>query len=188
MNETDHPSLGNAVDGFVFHKQDFPLKSKVEQQAFEVACIDLISKLENLVAKANGLAKDDFVDESSDIGRKILERLSTFANEFLDGKAAVQAKEEIDRATTICYTYDEVLKTRSLAKAILRTFWKIEESDEIKESHAQLGEALTRCCATTFYHAVVRIGNNSEAGKLIDQSTLVFVKELQTAWNNQDVK
>lgn len=183
MNQTNYPSLGNAVTGFVFCQQDVSAKTKAEQKALEFACVDLISKLENLAAKASELADDDFIDESAGIARNIADRLSQFGEEFLDGAAAVQAKEEIDRTLAFCQTYEEVLKTRSFGNAFLRTFWKVEESDAIKSAHAKLGEALTRCCATTFYHAVVLIGNDSDSGKQIDQSTLVFVNELRTVWN-----
>jgi len=182
MNQTDYPSLGNAVAGVVFHIQPSSAKSHVDEKALEIACIDLTSKLENTVAKANGMATDDFFDESAVIGRKIIEALSSFTDQFLEGKAAEQANEEIDRAKTFCLTYDEVLNTRSLGKAILRTFWKIEESDAIKDAHQQLGTALARVCAVTFYHAVVLFGNDSKSGQLIDQSALVFVNELKRVW------
>ena len=183
MNPTDYPSLGNTVAGFVFHQQELPPKSKAEQQAVEIACVDLISQLENQVAKANDMARDDFIDESADIGRKILARLSEFSSDFLEGKSALQAKNEIQLAQTFCYTYEQVLKTRTFTNAILRTFWMVEESDAIKAAHAQLGDALARSCATVLYHAVVLIGNDSESGKQIDQSTLVFVQEMKQAWN-----
>jgi hypothetical protein len=182
MNQTDYPSLGNAVAGVVFHKQPPSVKSQVDEKAREIACIDLTSKLENIVAKTNEMATDDFIDESAVIGRKIIEALSSFIGQFLEGKAAQQANEEIDRAKTFCLTYDEVLNTRSFGKAILRTFWKIEESDAIKDAHGQLGTALTRACAVTFYHAVVLFGDDSKPGELIDQSALVFVNELKRIW------
>ena len=53
---------------------------------------------------------------------------------------------------------------------------------EITTAHAKLGEALVRGCAATFYHAVMLIGLNTEFGKEIDQSTVVYVNELQQSW------
>ena len=182
MNQTEFPSLNDAVEGFVFQKQVVCDAINVDHRALEVSCVNLISKLENLLAKARELPSDDFVDESADIARGLLEMLSEFGTEYLTGSAAKQAKEEIDRARTFSHTYDEVLKTRPLTNAFLRTFWKVKESQEITTAHKQLGEALVRGCAATFYHAVMLIGLNTDFGKEIDQSTVVYVNELQQTW------
>ncbi len=143
MNQTEYPSLAanDAVAGFVFQQHEAIDSISVDRKKLEKSYVDLISKLENLLTKAKALSKVDFVDESATFGRKMLESLQKFCDEFLTGQAAAQAREEIDRAMTISYTYDEVLKTRSLTNAILRTFWKVDEIQEIQSSHAQLGQA-----------------------------------------------
>ena len=184
MNQTNHPSLATnaAAAGIVFHKQEPGEANAVDQKALEASCVDLICKLENIFAKAKEMPKVDFVDESATTARKMLELLLGFCDKFLTGKADAQAREEINRAMTVSHTYDEVLKTRSLGNAILRTFWKVEESKEIQESHSQLGEALIRACAATLYHAIILIGFDTDLGKQIDQSTVVFVSELKQSW------
>ena len=184
MNQTEHPMLAanDAVAGFVFQSQEACEATKVDRKALETSCVDLISKLENLLAKAKELPSDEYVDDSAKVGRKMLDRLSAFCEAFLTGKAAAQAKKEIDRAITVSHAYDEVLKTRSLKNTIIRVFYEIEESEDIQASHAQLGEALIRGCAATLYHAIMLVGFDTALGKQIDQSTVVFVNELKESW------
>ena len=185
MNQTEFPSLAanDAVAGFVFQQQEAGETKKVDRKTLEVSCVDLICKLENLLAKAKEMPKDDFIDESAIVGRKMLEHLSAFGDKFFVGNAAEQAKEEIGRAMTYSHLFDEVLKTRSLTNIVIRTFWNVKESDEILSSHAQLGEALIRGCAATLYHAIMLLGVHTDLGKEIDQSTIVFVTELKQSWN-----
>ena len=185
MNQTEFPSLAatDTVAGFVYQAQEVNEPTNVDRQSLETSCVDLISKLENLLAKATGMPRVDFIDESATIGRKMLEQLLRFTDDFLGGKAADQAKEEIARANTYSHAYDEVLKTRSLKDAFVRTFWKADDSPAVLSAHTQLGDALVRACAATFYHAVMLVGIDSEQGKQIDQSTVVFVNELQQSWN-----
>ncbi len=184
MNQTQFPSLAanDAVPGFVFQTQDANQSSQFDRIELELACVDLICKLENLLAKAREMPHDDFVDESAIVGRKMLETLSGFSDEFLVGNASGQAKEEIDRGMTFSHLHDEVLKTRPLTKSIIRTFWNVKESEEIQSSHAQLGEAIVRGCAATLYHAIMLLGIDSELSKEIDQSTVLFVTELKQSW------
>jgi hypothetical protein len=183
MNQIEYPSLNNAETGIVFQKHTPSQPIDVDYQALEIACVDMISKLENLLAKSNEMSKDDFIDESGLVARKMLEVLKAFGDEFLTGNAAAQAKEEIDRALTFTYTYEEVQKTRPLANAIIRAFWNIQEREEILTAHVQLGKALVRACAATCYHAIMMIGVDNQFRKDIDQSTVVFVKQLQKSWS-----
>jgi len=183
MNQTPTPSLNNAVDGFVFEQADESQSINVDHKALEISCINLISKLENCLAKARELPKDDFIDQSSEIGGSMLEILKSFCNEHMTGTTAKQVLKEVDRTELMVNAYAEVLKTRPLTNALIRTFWTIEESDDIKASHKQLGEGLVRACAVAFYHAVMLVGLDTDFGKEIDQSTVVFVNELKQSWN-----
>ena len=184
MNQTEFPSLAanEAVAGFVFQQQDAGAANNVDRGSLEVACIDMISKLENLLARAKAMQHVDFIDESSDVGREMLEQLSAFSDKFFVGNAAAQAKEEIEKGMMYSHNFDEVLKTRSLIKTAIRTFWNVEESDEILAAHLQLGGSLIRACAATLYHAIMLLDIQTELGKEIDQSTVVFVTELKQSW------
>ena len=183
MNQPQTPSLNNAVEGFVFAKPDESNSINIDYKVLEISCINLISKLENCLAKARELPKDEFIDESGEIGGRMLETLNSFCNEFMTGATAQQVREEIERTQLIVDTYGEVLKTRPLSNALIRTFWTIDESDDIQASHKKLGEGLVRACAVAFYHAVILVGLDTEFGLEIDQSTVVFVNELKQSWN-----
>ena len=117
MSQTEFPSLNNALAGFEFKSQDPSQSIDVDYQALEIACVDLISKLENLLTKSNEMDRDDFIDESAGIARKMLELLTSFSNEFLSTAGVNQAREEIDRALTFADAYEEVLKTRPLIQS-----------------------------------------------------------------------
>ena len=186
MNQTDIPSLAtnDAVAGFVFQPSETGPNHRFDRKSLETACVDMISQLEHIVFKAQEMSRIDFVDETAEIARKMLVVMGDFTEEFLAGKAADQAIGEIDRALTYSHTYDEVLKTRSILNTVLRTIWKADENHEIQSAHEQLGEIMVRACAATLYHAIMLLGMDSEMGKQIDQSTVIFVNELKQAWNN----
>ena len=180
MNQT--PQIRQAMSDFEFRDSEGD-PTVADRDALEVSCINLISKLENLFSKARELERDDFIDESSEIGRKILAELDSFRDAYLSGVASEQSAEEIERAEAISHTYDEVLGARPLGKALLRTFWEVEETPDIVKTHAKLGDAIVRSCAATFYHTIILAGPESELGQQIDQSTVVFVDELKQSWN-----
>jgi hypothetical protein len=184
MNNTDYPSIAanDVVAGFVFQKQEATSSDNIDRKSMETSCVDLICKLENHLAKAMAMPRVDFIDESAEVARDMLNDLLKFSDSFLGGKAAEQAKEEIERAQTYSDTFDEVLKTRPLLNTIARTFWSVDEKAEIQTAFAQLGAAVIRGCAATLYHAIVLIGVDTELGQQIDQSTVYFVSELQQSW------
>lgn len=184
MKNTDCPAIAanDVVSGFVFQQQEAPSSDSIDRKSLEASCVDLICKLENRLAKAMAMSRVDFIDESATVAREMLDHLQNFSESFLGGKAADQAKEEIERALTYSHTFDEVLKTRPLMNTIARTFWNVDEKAEIQTAFAQLGAALIRGCAATLYHAIVFIGVETELGQQIDQSTVYFVNELQESW------
>ncbi|MEM7454047.1 MAG: hypothetical protein AAF456_06795 [Planctomycetota bacterium] len=182
MSNNTEPMLSDAIEGFVFQTTETCPEAELDRTTFEVACVDLISRLENCLARATEMEKDDFVDKSGKIGRQMAGPLKTFTRQFLTGKAAEQANAEISRAVSISHTYEEVLKTRPLTNAIIRTFFNVDEVEQVRESHERLGESLVRACAATFYHAIKMVGLDSELGREIDQSSVIFVNQLKDSW------
>ena len=112
----------------------------------------------------------------------MLEALTNFSSNHLDGKAKEQSDSVIGVCQTNCETFEEVLSTRPLTNTLMRTFWKADESPEIEKAREQLGDSLSRACAATLYHAVLRVGMESPFGQEIDSSAAVFVNELKQAW------
>ena len=186
MNPTEYPAVNQAVTDLIFHESESPRQIDINYKALEVSSINLISKLENLLAKAREMPRDDFVDEAAGIARKMLFNLTEFSDEYFQGGVADQSTEEIVNSLACVDAYEKVLKTRPLTNAIIRTFWQINELEAIKTAHERLGESLVRACAATFYPMVIMIGLDNPFGQQIDQSTVVFINELKQTWNESN--
>lgn len=184
MNQELHPSLAtsDAIAGMVFEGPPAVGLKADDRQDLEKDCVDLIGRLEYILANANAMSRVDFIDESATVGAEMLSALLPFCDRNLDGMAQEQAIEEITRCQTTCDTFEEVLKTRPIGNAILRAFWKADESPEIEAAREQLGESLSRACAATLYHAIMRVGFDTPIGKQIDASAVVFVNQLKESW------
>ncbi len=185
MKTPKQPLLAdNAVtSGMVFSRTEADIQRSIDQKAMGFACIELLGKLENEFARSRALPREEYIDEAATTCRDMLELLTTFCNEYLAGKGDVQARDEIARAQTLSHTFDEVRSTRPLGNALLRAFWKADETDDIKDAHSKLGNGLIRAIAATMYHAIMAIGFESPMGQEIDQSTVVFVTELNQSWS-----
>ena len=182
MNQSNTPALNRSIPEIEF-AQAAPGKSvDVDHKALEVACIDLLSKLEILLAKAVDLDRTDFIDDSANVANGIIDQREKFAGEFLTEDAAAQTQEENSRARSYSQNYESVLKTRPLGNAIFRVFRKTEEVQQITTAHKKLGDALVRACAVTLYHAVALIGLDNAFGQEIDQSSVVFVDQMTNSW------
>ena len=183
MNSPQTPLLADnaATAGMVFTPPKSELADSIDSKLLGLSCVELIGRLENEFAKAREFQQSDYIDEAAETARDMLSLLGDFSNEHL-GDASIQANDEIQKANTVSFTFDEVLKTRPLGNALLRAFWKAEEVEDIKVAHQNLGQAIIRAVAATLYHAIMMIGFESEMGKEIDQSTVVFVTELNQSW------
>ena len=184
MNQNMCPTLAtsDAIAGIVFQNHQPSKLKEDEQQELEKACVDLLSKLEYTFATAKEMSEVDFIDESASIASDMLATLVQFSDQHLDGAAAEQVREEITVSKTMCGTFEEVLKTRSFGNAVMRTFWKADESDEIKTTREKLGKSLVRACAATLYHSIVLLGLDTTFGQELDSSAVVFVAELNETW------
>ena len=154
----------------------------IDQGELEIACVDLMCQLESLISLAKESGRDDHMEGAAETARKMLTRLLEFSDRFFAGEEAVQTREEISKALLESATYQEILNSRSWSSAIKRAFMGAEDNEHIKSTYEKLGLALIRACATVLYHAIVLVGFDSPLGKQIDQSTVVFVRELKESW------
>lgn len=154
----------------------------VDQAELEMACIDLICHLEQSVATAKEVGREEHMKNAATTANNILSKLLSFSDQFFTGDEADQTREEIVKALDESSAYTAVQKTRSWGSALKRTFGGAEDNENIKSSYESLGLALIRACATVLYHAIVVVGFESPLGKQIDQSTVVFVRELKESW------
>jgi hypothetical protein len=154
----------------------------IDQGELEIACVDLISHLESLVSIAKDSGREEHMENAAETAKKILTKLLQFSDRFFVGDESQQTREEISKALHESATYQEVLNSRSWGSAIKRAFLGAEDNQEIKSTYETLGLALIRACATVLYHAIVLVGFDSPLGKQIDQSTVVFFRELKESW------
>ncbi len=154
----------------------------VDQAELEIACVDLICHLESLIATAKEVGREEHMKDASNTANRILSKLLSFSDQFFNGEEAEQTREEIVKALDESSAYTAVQKTRSWGSALKRTFGGAEDNENIKRTYESLGLALIRACATVLYHAIVVVGFESPLGKQIDQSTVVFVRELKESW------
>ena len=154
----------------------------IDQGELEIACVDLMCQLESLISLAKESGRDDHMEGAADTAKKMLTRLLEFSDRFFAGEESVQTREEISKALHESATYQEILNSRSWSSAIKRAFMGAEDNEHIKNTYEKLGLALIRACATVLYHAIVLVGFDSPLGKQIDQSTVVFVRELKESW------
>lgn len=175
-----NPPLSGALQSAATPAADPP--RTIDQGALEVACVDLICQLESLIAAAKESGREEHMDSAAATAKKMLTRLLEFSDRFFQGEEADQTRDEISKALHQSATYQEILSSRSWGSAIKRAFMGAEDSEEIKSTYEALGLALIRACATVLYHAIVLVGFDSPLGKQIDQSTVVFVRELKESW------
>lgn len=148
----------------------------------EAAFFVLIRKLEIRLQEFNALSQPDFYRQSATVARATSNQLIKFVDQNLEAKAVTQVHEEFDRVFSVCRMYEQVLQSQSLTNAMFRECRKVESLAAIQSAHSQLGEALTRGCATVCYHAVVLIGSDSGVAQQIDERTVRLVQELQAVW------
>ncbi|MDG2014140.1 MAG: hypothetical protein P8J33_11580 [Pirellulaceae bacterium] len=184
MNKSTTPRLAENAKaaGLLLERTDAAITWSIDKATLGMSCIELIGQLENVFAKAHEQSQVDYIDESGGTARKMLALLNDFANNYLSGNAARQADEEIEKAALCSHAYDEVLKTRPFSNALMRAFWKAEETPDISAAHLKLGDNLVRATAATLYHAIMILGIDSDLGHEIDQSTVIFVTELNQSW------
>ncbi len=151
---------------------------------FEIGCINLISQLETQVASARGDGgRNGHVENASENTDKLLELLLNFCDEFLTGERFDNAFEEIKKAKYASMAHKEVLDTRSWGFALMNLFGAHACSDaSVRQSYDNLGDALLGACSATLLQAIEAAGSDSEIGKTVEQSLVVFVEEFQASW------
>jgi len=174
MNETNAPNetLPSQADAV----------RTVDQAELEIACVDLICHLESSIAIAKESGRAEHMKVAATTANNILSKLLSFSDQFFTGEEAEQTRDEIVKALDESSAYTAVQKTRSWGSTLKRTFGGAEDNENIKRTYESLGLALIRACATVLYHAIAVVGFESPLGKQIDQSTVVFVRELKESW------
>lgn len=154
----------------------------VNQSELEMACVDLICQLECMIATAREAGKEEHMNNASATANKMLNQLLSFSDRFFTGNEAEQTRDEIVKAVEESAAFTTELRSRSWGSTLKGMFGTAEVSDSVRLAYENLGLALIRACATVLYHVIVVVGFESPLGKQIDQSTVVFIRELKESW------
>ncbi len=155
--------------------------SNTRQPEIELGCINLISQLEMQIASAR--SRSSHVEKASDNTDRLLTVLLNFSDEFLTGEKFEKACQSIEKASFASLAHKEVLTTRSWAFALRSLFGSDACSDDsVRQTYDNLGEALLHACVSVLRQTVATVGYDSATGKMIEQSTAVFVEEFQANW------
>ena len=148
----------------------------------EQGCIDLIAKMEASVSAARESTTGVHLEQSAENCDKLLNSLLDFSEEFLQGAEAEEVKAAILSAAYAKSAHKEVLDNRPWTSAIKGLFGGADKDENVLETHRQLKKTLMDACAITLQKAIVAIGTESDAGKMIDQSAAVLISEFTQHW------
>ena len=148
----------------------------------ELGCIDLIAKLEASVAAARESSVGAHVEHSAENCDKLLNSLLDFSEDYLPAVAAEEVKSEILLAAYAKSAHKEFLDSRSWSSAFKGIFAGTEGDEDAKATHQQLKKTLMNACAIALQKAVAVVGPDSDAGKMIDQSSEALISEFAQYW------
>jgi hypothetical protein len=154
--------------------------SFVDKTAIGLACVDLISQLENDFASAHAGYRGDQVDESAATSKQMIERVVNFSETHLTDFINELAPS-ITAAIAAGHEHKQVVRGRSWAKTIVSVFVDKVESDAA-QTHEKLGEATVLAFSTAFNIAIQILGAESPIGEQVQQSLDVFVEEFAQSW------
>ncbi len=149
--------------------------------AFELSCVHLICQLEHLLATAKESDRSDQVEDSAKLANKILGKLINFADEFLPGSDDA-ILEELGKAARSSATHKDALSKRSWGTTLKSLFLVDAVDEKSKATHEKLGKDLACACASILNQAIQLVGEDSEIGQQVSQSTTVFVNEFEAVW------
>jgi len=146
----------------------------------EIACIDLVCKLEHDIAVAKEGYRDDQVVESANTSERMLESLLIFAETHLQ-----HDMEELEASVTVAAQkvaeHRKVIKGQSWTRSLISVFYDSVDENSIA-THSELGKAMAKVCATVFVSTIKRLGSGSNVAQQVQQSMELFVEEFTEKW------
>jgi len=153
------------------------------EQAVELegGVIDLMCKMEHLLSEIKGADPADRNEVLVDTSNKMLSVMADFAEAFLEGESLEKANEEISNSFMSSQVLKELSQSLSIGGLLRRTFGSKDPNQEaIDENSNELIRTLKRAFVTLLFHSIQLAGFDSQMGKQFDQSTCVFVAELES--------
>ena len=171
----------NSIQNSEAKSNQLPAGSNVSNAELELGCINLISQLEMQVDSAR--SSNNHIENAGANTDKLLTVLLDFCEEYLDESVTDGPVKQIQKASFSSLAHKEVLGSLGCDFAISNLFGKSAGTDaRVKETYTKLGDDLLRACVAVLQQAVVAVGADSPTGKIIEQSTAVFVEEFKASW------
>jgi hypothetical protein len=147
----------------------------------EGGVIDLMCKMEHLLSEVKESDPADRNEVLVDKSKKMLSVIADFAEAFLAGDSLEKANQEISASFMSSQVLKELTQSVSIGGLLRRTFGSKDPNQEtIDENANELIRTLKRAFVTVLFHSIQMAGFDSALGKQFDQSTCVFVSELES--------
>ena len=147
----------------------------------EGGVIDLMCQMEHLLSEVKESDPADRNEILVETSPKMLSAIADFAEAFLDGESLEKINQEISTSFMSSQVLKELTQSLSIGGLLRRTFGAKDPNQEaIDENTNELIRTLKRAFVTTLFHTIELAGFDSPMGKQFDQSTCVFVSELES--------
>jgi hypothetical protein len=160
-----------------------PGRSLTSEQFIELegGVIDLMCQMEFLLSEVKESDPADRNEMLVETSQKMLSGMADFAEAFLEGDSLEKVNQEISTTFMSSQVLKELTQSLSIGGLLRRTFGaKDPNQDAIDENTNELIRTLKRTFVTVLFHTIQLAGFDSPMGKQFDQSTCVFVTELES--------
>jgi hypothetical protein len=145
----------------------------------ERAYVDLISRLEWEAAEAKATGRAGQLTGSAAMVERMVAKLQDFAELYFEPSQAQRLRACAVKALEAARIHAEMVNNRSWTKSMLQS---IEDDENIKATYANLGCAYTKACTLALQSVSEMIPTQSPVRTQIRQCSVVFLKEMDSAW------
>lgn len=149
---------------------------------FDLACITLISNLESIMASFREQSLPQRVEAASKTAGAIMLTLLDFSDKYFDDEQAECLRQEILQTSDARNAHDAVLVNRPWGTALKNMFRSGHVDPGAMSTYEHLGGLLLRTCGTAFVELSALVDGSATSGP-IKQSSVVFLKELDSCWS-----
>jgi len=147
----------------------------------EGGVIDLMCKMEHhlsVVRESDPADRNEVMVEAS---QNMLSVMADFSEAFLSGEGLEKTNQEISTAFMSSQVLKELTQSASIGGLLRRTFGGADPNQAAIDDNAnELIRGLKRTLVTVLFHTIQLAGFDSPMGQQFDQSTCVFVAELES--------
>ena len=138
-------------------------------------------QMEHLLSEVKESDPADRNEMLVETSQKMLSVMADFAEAFLEGESLEKVNQEISTSFMSSQVLKELTQSLSIGGLLRRTFGATDPNqDAIDENTNELIRTLKRAFVTALFHTIQLAGFDSPMGRQFDQSTCVFVSELES--------